>query len=83
MVELVAEYERVFLNRRLADLDMELMLELVREIGCGDGRECEWGLLSLWNIDMPHKAQHILTFALDVCADTDSCKRLVDGIGSD
>lgn len=28
-----------FLKRRLADLEIEFMLELVRDSGCGGGRE--------------------------------------------
>lgn len=31
---------------------------------------------------MPQRAQHILTFALDNCANADSCRKLAEDMGS-
>jgi hypothetical protein len=75
------------LKRRLADLEMEFMLELVRERErerwCPGGLElCGGESPSFGNIGVPQRPQHMVVLAFDICADANSWRRLVEDMGS-
>lgn len=75
------------MKRRLADLEMEFMLELVRErereSGCPRGLElCGGESPSFGNIGVPQRPQHMLVLVFDICADANSWRRLVEDMGS-